>query len=82
MTAIPASWWQPYTLHVYHRDMPGGVTCVCGHAAGELIRQSVATGLPGLTLALDEAEAAVDDDSDCAGWYEAAGPSEFTRSYP
>ena len=82
MTALPASWWQPYTLHVYHREMPDGVACVCGHAEGDEIRSAISTGLPGLTTALDEAEAAVDDDDDCAGSYEASGPSDFSRSYP
>jgi hypothetical protein len=62
--------------------MPDGVACVCGLGEGDLIRQSISTGLPGLTTALDEAEAAVGDDGDCAGSYEAAGPSEFSRSYP
>ena len=82
MTALPASWWQPYTLHVYHREMPDGVACVCGHAGGDLIRQSISTGQTGLDAALREAKAAVGDDGDCAGWYEAAGPSDFSRSYP
>jgi hypothetical protein len=82
MTAMPASWWQPYTLQVFHREMPDDVTCVCGRLGGDVVRQCISTGLPGLTTALDEAEAAVDREDDCAGWYEASGPSEFTRSYP
>jgi hypothetical protein len=82
MTALPATPFQPYTLHVYHREMPDGVACVCGLAEGDLLRQTGSTGLPGLTEAMDRAEAAVDDGGDCAGWYEAAGLGGFTRSYP
>jgi len=82
MTALPASWWQPFTLSVYHKPMPDGVACACGHAEGDEIRSAISTGPAGLNEALHEAEAAVDDDSDCAGSYEAAGPSGYSRSYP
>jgi hypothetical protein len=82
MHPLPASPFQPYTLHVYHREMPDGVACVCGLAEGDLLRQTGSTGLPGLTEAMDKAEADVDDDTSCAGWYEATGLSDFSRSYP
>ena len=82
MMATPASTFQPFILYVYHRETPGGVSCVCGRTEGDVIRQTVATGPPGLAIALDEAETAVDEDTDCAGSYEASGPSGYTRTYP
>ena len=83
MTAMPASWWQPYSLCVYHREMPGGMRCLCGCAEGDVISQAISTGPEGMDEALGMAKANVDDGGHCAGWYEASGPSPgFDRTYP